>query len=192
MKKIFQIGLIAACALITFSASAQKFGYMNSAAILSLLPEVKQADATLEVTQKQYQEMGKKKVELLQTSYKSLQEKAQAGLLSPKQEEEEAAKLKAMESELQAFEQEMGKKIQDKRNELLGPILKKVNDAINAVAKENEYQFVFDAGPGSGILLYADESQDVTKLVMDKLGVKMPESTTTPATPAIPAEGKDK
>lgn len=47
--------------------------------------------------------------------------------------------------------------------------LKQVNQAIKDVAKEKGFQYVFDWT--AGVLLYADDSKDITKLVLTKLGV---------------------
>jgi len=60
-------------------------------------------------------------------------------------------------------------KLAQKREELFKPILDKVNSAMEAVAKENQFMFVFDLG--TQIILYADETLDVTKLVKAKLGI---------------------
>lgn len=151
----------------TTTAQAQKFGYLNSAAILSEMPEVKQADANLEALQKQLQKKGQGMVEQLQKDYTAIQQRIERGELSPKQQEEEAAKLKAREQEIGQFEQDMAKQLQDKRNELLQPIYDKVNKAIADVAKENGFQFIFD----QGVLLYSEDTQDVSKLVKAKLGI---------------------
>ncbi|MCR9054279.1 MAG: OmpH family outer membrane protein, partial [bacterium] len=143
----------------------QKFGYVNSAAILAEMPEVKQADANLEALQKQLQKKGQSMLEQLQQDYGALQQKVQSGDLSPKQQEEEAQKLQKREQEIAAFEQDMRKQVSDKREELLGPIYEKVNQAIKDVAEENGFQFIFD----QNVLLYAEDSQNVNDLVKAKL-----------------------
>lgn len=170
MKRILKISLlvtVAMCSLVV--AQAQKFGYVNSAAILAEMPEVKQADANLEALQKQLQKKGQGMVEQLQKDYVAVQQKVERGELSPKQQEEEAKKLKDRETEIGQFEQDMVKQIQDKRTELLQPIYDKVNQAIKDVAGENGFQFIFDIS--TGILLYADESQDVSAQVKAKLNM---------------------
>ncbi len=178
MKQFFKLGgLLVVFVFSAMTAGAQKFGYLNSTAVLALMPEMKQAESTLEVTQKQYQEKGKKMVEELQMKYQEVQKKEQEGAFSPKQLDEEAKKLRTKEAEIAQFEQEMQAKVGEKRGELLNPILDKVNKAIQDVAKENGFQFVFDASPGTGILLYADEALDLTKMVMDKLGIQLPASS---------------
>ena len=158
------------CLLALFAASAvtmqaQKFGYVNSAAILADMPDVKQADANLEALQKQLQKKGQALLEQLQVDYTALQKRVQGGEMSPKEQEIEAQKLQAREQEIGQFEQDMRKQVSDKREELLGPIYEKVNQAIEDVAKENEFQFIFD----QNVLLFAEESQNVNDLVKAKL-----------------------
>ena len=166
MKNLFKITcLVALFAATAGSLQAQQFGYVNSAAILAEMPEVKQADANLEALQKQLQKKGQSMLEQLQQDYVALQQKVQGGDLSPKQQEEEAQKLQAREQEIAKFEQDMRKQVTEKREELLGPIYEKVNQAIKDVAKENSYQFIFD----QNVLLYAEDSQNVNALVKAKL-----------------------
>lgn len=168
MVKMLKVGaLLLVFSVLALSAQAQKFGFVNSADILSALPKVKQADANLEALQKQLQKKGQSMVEQLQQDYLAVQQKVERGELSPKQQEEEAAKLKERETEIGKFEQDMVKQLQDKRNELLEPIYKEVNDAIAAVAKENGFQFIFE----KSVLLYFEESQDVSAMVKTKLGI---------------------
>lgn len=148
-------------------AQAQKFGYINSAELLTEMPEVKQAEANLDALQKQLQKKLQGSVEQLQKDYVEIQQKIERGELSPKQQEEEAAKLKGRETALAQEEQDMVKQIQAKRTELLEPIYKRVNDAIATVAKENGFTFIFD----EQVLLYMEESQNVSALVKSKLGI---------------------
>jgi outer membrane protein len=48
--------------------------------------------------------------------------------------------------------------------------LKKAEEAINSVAKENKFSYIFDASAGT--LLYAQDSDDVMPMVKTKLGLK--------------------
>ena len=54
-----------------------------------------------------------------------------------------------------------------KQNELLKPVLKKIDEAIQKVGSEQEYDFILDAV--SGALLYALDSHNLTEDVMDEL-----------------------
>jgi outer membrane protein len=146
---------------------AQKFGFVNSAAILAEMPEVKQADANLEALQQQLQKKGQGMLKALQDDFTEVRRKIDAGELSPQQQETESKRLQAEEAKIAKFEQDMIKQVQDKREELLNPIYEKVNQAIETVAKENGLQFIFD----QGVLLYGDESQDMGAAVKAKLGI---------------------
>jgi len=162
---------LAVAAALTMSAQAQKFGYLSSAAILQEMPEVKQAEADLEVLQKQLQNKGQTMLEEFQTEYLELERKNQQGEISPKELDAEAQVLKERETEIAQYEQDMQRQLMEKRDELLGPIIEEINDAITQVAEEDGYSYIFDASPGTGILLYADESTNVMDKVKAKLGM---------------------
>ena len=166
MKRILKISCFLIAMLGVMSAvQAQKFGYVNSNAILAEMPEVKQFESNLEALQKQLQKKGQGMLEQLQKDYAVVQQKIERGELSRVQQEEEAKKLQAREQEIAKFEQDMVNQLQEKRNKELQPIVDKVNQAIKDVATENNFQFIFD----QGILLYADQAQDVSGLVKAKL-----------------------
>ena len=168
MKKFIQLALMAVLVFAaTATASAQKFGYVNSAEILAELPDMKAAESNLEAMQKQLQKRGQAMVQQFETDYRALEAKAQAGDLTPKQQQEEAAKLEARQQEIAQFEQKMIADLQQKRNDLLEPIYEKVNEAIKAVAKENGYTFIFD----QQVLLYGEEAADVSAMVKSKLAI---------------------
>lgn len=168
MKKYFQIAFVAVLLLAaSATATAQKFGYVNSAEILAAMPAMKAAESNLEGLQKQLQKKGQGMVENFQKDLAALQGQAQAGELTPKQQQEESTKLEARQEEIAAFEQKMMADLQEKRAELLKPIYDSINAAIEAVAKEGGYQFIFD----QQVLLYGEEAADISALVKTKLGI---------------------
>ena len=168
MKQIFQFALVAFLLIAaTATTTAQKFGFVNSAEILAELPAMKAAESNLEALQKQLQKQGQAMVQSFQTDYQALQAKAQEGTMSPKEQQEAAAKLQVREEEIGTFEQTMMSDLQKKRATLLEPIYTEINQAIEDVAKENGFQFIFD----QQVLLYGEESQDVSAMVKAKLGL---------------------
>ncbi len=155
--------------LMAFQAHAQKFGYINSQEIISGMPEVKEANADIETLKQQLQKKGQEMIAAFQTKYQSLEERQSKGEISPKQLEVEAAKLKDEEQKIMEYEQTSQQRIMQKGEALFKPIQDKVNQAIKDVAAENKYTYIFDAS--IGIILYADESTDITTLVKSKLGI---------------------
>lgn len=149
------------------AVQAQKFGYCNSLALMSELPEVKQADSDLQAFQTQLSKRGQEMVKLLQESAGELERKKENGIISPKDYETQSAALQEEQAKIAAYEQDVYKQLAEKRQKLYQPIIDRVNNAMKEVATEQGYSMVFDTA--SSILIYADESQDVTKLVLDKL-----------------------
>jgi len=165
MRKFIKIScFLVMFSMITMSAQAQKFGFIDSDAILIEMPKVKQARANLEVLQKQLQTKGQNMVTDFQTKVAALQDKSQKGLITPKDAADEEKKLLKKQEEIQAFEQDMIRQLQEREQKELQPILNEVNDAIKAVAKENGYQFIFE----KKTLLYYEDAMDVGETVFIK------------------------
>ena len=89
-----------------------------------------------------------------------------------------------MEKRISDFQQSAEDKIGAQKQKLYEPIMKKVNDAIQTVAKANGYTYIFDAS--SGALLFAAESDDVLPLLKKQLNLKDEPAPTTPKVPVKP------
>jgi outer membrane protein len=163
-------GLCALMLVMSFQMQAQKLGYINSQALLSMMPEVKQADSKIEALGKQLQKQGESKVQAYQTKAQDAQSKKELGQLSPNDEQKVLAELKSMEDDLAKFDQTLQQEIVKKRKELYEPLIKKIDDSIKAVATENGYSFIFDTSVGA--ILYASDNDDVTALVKKKLNIQ--------------------
>lgn len=169
MKKLIKISLliVAMIGLQMSSATAQKFGYVNSNAILAEMPAVKQMRANLESLGGQLQKKGEQMLTAYKQKEESAIQKKERGELAPLEEEGLLKELQADQAAIMKFEQEMQQTIGKKEQELTKPILENVNQAIQAVAKENGYTMIFEAG----VLLYAEEAADVSAQVKAKLGM---------------------
>ena len=75
-----------------------------------------------------------------------------------------------LEERIQAFQESAQSSMQKKKEELYSPIIKKAEEAINNVAKEKAYSYIFDTSVGA--VLFAQESDDVMPIVKAKLGLK--------------------
>lgn len=162
--------LILFCALFVSSVmTAQKVGYVNTQELIQSIPEVKEANSNIETYRTQFQKRGQDMLQNLQTKYVDLEKKHSRGEISPKQLEEEGAKLKLEEQNILKFEQESQQKILQKSEDLLQPLRNKIQAAIDQVAAEQGYQYIFDHS--SGFVLYADKAADVSEVVKSKLGL---------------------
>ena len=84
-------------------------------------------------------------------------------------DQDKIAEIQGLEQRIQAFQQNAQNALQQKEQELLEPILSKARAAIEDVAKEGKFTYIFDSSMGS--ILYADESENVMTLVKKKLGL---------------------
>ncbi len=165
--------IILAIALIFagLSVNAQKVGYLNSQLILDAMPEVKQANSDLEVMKNMFKKKGEDMIRDLQNKYQELQRLQASGELAPVEIDKRAKTLKDEEGKIMEFDNTSQQKIYDKSEELLKPIHDRINNAIEAIAADNGFLYIFDAV--QGLILYADPSADVTDLVKGKLGIKL-------------------
>jgi len=169
MKKLVRISLlvVAMISLQMTDAVAQKFGYVNSKAILSELPAVKQMEANLKALGTQLQKKGEQMVNAYKQKEESAIAQKERGDLSPVQEENLLKELQTEQQSIMTFEREMQQTIYNKEQELTKPILEQMNTAIQEVAKENGFTMIFEAG----VLLFADDAANVSEQVKAKLGI---------------------
>lgn len=74
-----------------------------------------------------------------------------------------------LEERIGEFQQSAQKDLQAQEEKLLRPIIDKAKKAIEDVAKENGFTYIFDSGVG--VLLYQKDSDDIMPLVKKKLGL---------------------
>jgi len=168
MKKyILGIALIFS---VTLTSQAQKYGYFNSGLILEEIAESQNVNQTLESFQKPLIESGQKMVEAFEVSKNAFYEDVNKGILSQVAIQQRQVALQEEQLKIANFEKEIEQKILVKREELLAPIFTRVQEAIDAVAKENNYNMIFDSSIMNAIL-YTQAENDIQSAVRAKLGI---------------------
>ena len=162
-KKITLLALFT-CAFVAIQA--QKLGHINGQLLVEHMPEYKTAYEELNVYKKQYEDA----LVAMQTEYEKLVADFQkAEQTAPKVILE--TKVKEIEAKRQGiydFQEQASADVSAEEQRKIEPILNKAKQAIEDVAKANNYTYVFDAGAGSMLYMGGD---DVTKLVCTKLGI---------------------
>ncbi len=185
MKKLFAATLITLGALtISESTNAQtKLGYISTEDLVSLMPETIKADSNLKQFQEALIQNAQDKESALQAAIEKFNKDSVN--MSSSVKDVKRADLQKMLSDLQSESQRIQQQLQQRQNELITPINKKAFDAIQAVAKESGYAYVFE----KGALLVAPPADDVLPLVAKKLNIKIP-SANTPANqrPSAPSK----
>lgn len=170
MKKI--LIAIAAC-MLAFGGSAMaqknvKLGHINSNDLMQIMPGRDSAQAVLQA-----------EVTELENTLKSMQAEAekryneyvagQAGwtelIRQTKQRE-----IQDMAARIEEFQKNAQESLQNREQELLKPIIERAKKAIEDVAKEGGYTYIFDSGTGA--MLFDEGGDDIMPLVKKKLGLK--------------------
>ena len=165
MKKVLMTLMLSAGLLMT--AQAQKFGYINSNELLAMMPEsvsmqeelqtyAKGLESQLSAMQAEYE---KKVVEYQQneTTYSDLIK------------EDKVREIESIQQRVLEFQKNAQQSLSEKEVELFTPIRDKAMAAIDKVAENGSYTFIFDSGAGN--LLYASESENIISLVKAELGL---------------------
>lgn len=167
MKKLSVLFAAVMMVVSVGMAKAQKIATLDVMAVLNAMPEKKKADAEIKV--------------FLDAKQAEIKKKADAGQAKLKQYSEEAPKKtaeenKARETELQKLQEEIAqmqdkaqKDLQGKQDIAFAPIEKKLNEAIEKVAKAVGYEFVMDSN--SSAFVYKGGA-DATAAVKKELGIQ--------------------
>lgn len=175
MKKFLTAVAVAVCfLLVAENASAQtKMGYISVDNMVALMPETARLDSLLN----RYQ------VDSLNPQYAYIVSEYQRkdslfrdSVKTPASVRKQIAEeLPTLIYQIQNWQAIVNQATENKQNELLSPIYRKVYDAIKAVAKEKGYTHVFN----KEAFLVAPEGDDMLLLVAQKLKVTVPKLKST-------------
>jgi len=169
MKKsliVFVVAMLAMCGT-TFAQKNIKLGHINSNDLMEIMPG---RDTALNILQKEMTELEETMKTMqaeLEQRYNTYQEK-QAGWSELIRQNEQQA-IQDMGARIEKFRTNAQTQLQTRQEELLKPIVDRAKEAIEAVARENGYSYIFDSGIGT--LLYSQDSDDIMPLVKKKLGL---------------------
>ena len=155
-------------ALASLAFADVKIGYVDSNEIMNNFDEVRQVQADLEKEQRRLESEFNKLVFGLDSLKQDYDR--QRLLMSDTRRNEKENEIANKEKSVQKFQlDKFGPEgeIYRIQNELLKPVLAKIDAAIQKVGSERGYDFILDAM--SGALLYALDSHNLTEDVMDEL-----------------------
>ena len=165
-----KIALIAAMSVLPLAAMAQaKFAHMNSQEVISVMPEFTKAQADLDAMAKQYQEEIQRTEEEFNKKYQEFL--AQQDSLPQNIAERRMKELNDMAQRQQQFQQEARQSIEKAQQDHMTPIMKKLDDAVQAVGQAGGYVYIFDVAR-TPVAYISSQSEDVTAKVKTQLGIK--------------------
>ena len=164
MIKKFLLAIMIALPLCGF---AQKFGQVDTQAIVTAMPEVTAMQTQLEASSKTYETEFQKLQEEFNKKYTEFQQLDATTLESIK--ERRMQELQELDQKIQQFRATATQDLQQQQEKLMAPIQQKIQDAIKAVGDEGSYTFIFE----NLVPVYVGKDVvDVTPLVKNKLGLK--------------------
>lgn len=166
MKKLILMLLFIA----PMTAFAQKFGHLDSQALLTSLPEAIKIQGELEALGKTYEANLKEMQDELQRKADEY-DKTKSTMNATKQAETETA-LQELYTKIQQAAQDNQQAFNKAQQEKLGPILEKVRAAIAAVAKAGGYVYIMELNGGQPLYINDTLSKDVTAEVKAELNKK--------------------
>ena len=163
-----RIALLTLTCLLSLSNFAQdKFGYIDSQEISAILPEVKTAQEDLRIFVRNLETQ----ISGMDNEYRQLLQEYQNNIDSyddlTKQDKE--AELMGFQQRMQTFQQNAEQEVQVQQQKLLKPIEEKIKKAIDDVAMEGNYTYIFERA--GGLVLYAKESENILEKVKKKLNL---------------------
>jgi outer membrane protein len=161
---------LAFCAVLAGSLSAQtvqKFGYVNSAAILAQAPGRAEAEAQFNTEVKTYQTQLQRMSDSLQMLAANFDKEAPK--LDSATRETRAKSIRTKEADYQTRARQLDEQMQNRQAELVRPLMEQLQKIIEAVRAEDHYAMIFDVGSQTSVIVAADKSLDITEKVMARL-----------------------
>jgi len=166
-KKI--IIVLTLCVLPFFAMAQLKIGHVNTADLMTAMPERAQIEKQLNDLQSKWEADLLKMREEYQKKVTDYQKGADT--MSPAMKEAKQAEIADMEQRMNTLYQTASSELQSEQQKLMQPVIDKVKKAIEQVGAENGYTYVIDES--TNVFLYiAPNSNDITDLVKQKLKIK--------------------
>ena len=167
--KRFVVCLILATAL-TVSADAQsKIGYINSESVMQTLPEAIDAQKTLDGLVAQWEA----ELQKMQTDWKKKYDEYDKKklVLTDVARADQEKELRALDQSIQDYRNKkfgQNGELFQKQNEIMKPIQNKIFQVLEDIAKEDNYDYIFDKS-GQVLLVYANEKNYLTAKVIQRM-----------------------
>lgn len=168
MKKLITLLVLISAGTFGFynKANAQKIGYISADEIIQAMPEAAAIQSKLDEYQKSlYQNAQEQQTAVNDAVQKFYKDSA---TMSASLKEVKRSDLQKQVQDLSGMDQKIQNQFEQKRQELSLPIQKKLQAAIEDVAKENGYTYVLPREA----LIYMPPAGDIGPLVRKKLGLK--------------------
>jgi outer membrane protein len=164
-KTILSIILFNLFVFTAFGQTNLKVGYADIDYILGNMPETVKAQANLNVIKNKLIKTRDSLVVDYNAKFEDYNKNEPSLATAVKQEKK--AGLLQIQRGIQGFEEDIQTAVNYKKDELLKPIYNRIGTLITVVAKQNNYTHIINSQiDGNSVILYAEESTDISDLVI--------------------------
>ncbi|MCF8369084.1 MAG: OmpH family outer membrane protein [Bacteroidales bacterium] len=172
MKKLttlISLSIVLFLASNSFAQNKIKLGHIDFATLYSMMPGLDSVKAEFETYNKSVQEQFAAMQTELENKFMDYQSKVDG--MSEIIRSTKEAEINDLKERMDAFEVTATQDLQNKELQLTAPIIEKAKKAVEEVAKENGYTYIFNST--EGLLLYSDPTDNLMDKVKAKLGITM-------------------
>jgi len=170
--KIFFLGFLIASTTSASVEAQTKIGYTNVELLMNYMPETKQAEQSLNAYNKKLGDELQLKQNYRMTKFEEYQNLTESNRLTPEGKKKLELEINTLDQEIENALIEAEQKISQKRQELLNPVVIRIQQKINEIAREGGFTYILNQTSGNNIL-YGIESMDITSKLATKLGVSL-------------------
>ncbi len=165
-KKIFSyiVTFMFICSCFAVSARAEnlKIGYINVSKVFDEYKKTKDSDKVLEKETGTKQDRRDKMVNEIKRMRDELD------LLSEKGRQQKKEEIEAKVRTLKIFDRDTTQDLRKKRDNMVGDILKEIDQAVKDYAKHNGFDIILN----DKVLIYKKDSMDITENILKTLNAK--------------------
>jgi len=166
IKKFLLIALVA-LPFGAFAQESQKIAYVNYQEVISVMPEVKAMNDSLQKSANEFQAEFK----VIQDEYtnKMSDYVNKQDSLNESIKQRRMKEIQDLQQRAQTFQETAAQKQDELQQKLILPIREKLQKAINEVGKENNFLYIVN---GEAFLYVSPTAIDATPLIKKKLGIQ--------------------
>lgn len=157
IKKL-AVAFILFLGVTTYTNAQSKVAHIDVQQLLTEMPAYQQVQTELQKLEQTYTADIQASVKEIQAKTKAIQDEINSltdEQIKAREAEfnKKAQELQSMEASIQETRQTLAQDLQQKSQEKLAPLYKKIQDAIDAVAKAQGYDYVLNAAQGGGVIV---------------------------------------
>ncbi|MBP9855430.1 MAG: OmpH family outer membrane protein [Candidatus Omnitrophica bacterium] len=162
VKNILMTMVLTVIMTTTASAAKEKLGYVDLSRLFDEYYKTQDFDKTLEAKHKGFEEQRNAMIEKIRESQGKL------GLLEEAKKTEMEQEIEKMKADLLEFDRLQKADLTKERNEKIREILLEIENKVSEYAEKEGYAMILN----DRVLVFGDQTIDLTKIILDMLNAK--------------------